>query len=371
MACPVPAAPDNVHTPPPVTLKTFCRAPLLLVGALACATPSARTSAPATGQIVHDTVDAPSLAGNLLGDPARREAVVYLPPGYQTSGRRYPTLYLLHGFDATPGAFESGRLRLRPVMDSLIAAGRARPMIVVVPDAKNAYGGAFYTNSPVAGNWDDFVSRDLVAHMDRRYRTLPRAGARGIDGHSMGGFGALMLAARHPDVFSAVYAASPCCFGPRLMTDLTPARWNETLALTGRDAAVRAGFFPRLILGLAGALTPAPERGPLFVDLPIRRDAAGALVPSEPAYSRWIAFTPSTLVRDHAAGLRRLRGIRFDVGTSDGFTHILPNLRELSASLDSAGIRHTFQPYPGDHLSGLAPRFASEVVPFFSATLDH
>jgi hypothetical protein len=75
-------------------------------------------------------------------------------------------------------------------------------------------------------------------------------------------------------------------------------------------------------------------------------------------------------VAEHAGGFRRLRGIRFDVGVADGFTHILPNLRELSAALDSAGIRHTFQPYAGDHVSGLAPRFASEVIPFFTATLE-
>jgi enterochelin esterase-like enzyme len=334
----------------------------------ACATPAARTAG--GGQLLRDTVDAPSLAGNLLRDPARREALVYLPPGYHASGRRYPTIYVLHGFDAPLTAFETGRLRIRVVMDSLIAARRTRPMIVVVPDARNAYGGAFYTNSPVAGNWADFVARDLVAHVDRRYRTLPRAAARGIEGHSMGGYGALTLAARHPDVFSAVYAASPCCFGPRMMTDLAP-HWDGMRTIRDRDDLPAAGFYPRLILGLATALTPARTKAPLFADLPVSPGAGGAWIPNEPAYSRWTSHTPSSLVREHAEDLRRLRGIRFDVGTSDAFTHILPNLRELSAALDSAGIRHTFQIYPGDHVSGLAPRFASKVIPFFSATLQH
>jgi enterochelin esterase-like enzyme len=349
-------------------MKTLRRARILLASLAlsACATTGTRASA---GQLVRDTVDAPSLTGNRLGDPARREALVYLPPGYATSGRRYPTLYVLHGFDAPLQAFETGRVPIRVLMDSLIAAGRARPMIVVVPDARNAYGGAFYTNSPVAGNWADFIARDLVAHVDRRYRTLPRAASRGIEGHSMGGFGALTLAARHPDVFGAVYAASPCCFGPRMMDDLAPF-WPAALSLADRDAASAAGFQARLILGLATALTPAPERAPLFVDLPFRRGAHGALIRDEPAYSRWTALTPSSLVRQNADGLRRLRGIRFDVGTSDPFTHILPNLRELSAALDSAGIRHTFQPYPGDHVSALRPRFANQVVPFFSQVLD-
>ncbi|HEX8209768.1 MAG TPA: alpha/beta hydrolase-fold protein [Longimicrobium sp.] len=351
-------------------MKTLLRARLLLaaLALAACATTGTRTSA---GQLVRDTVDAPSLAGNRLGDPARREALVYLPPGYSTGNRRYPTLYVLHGFDAPLQAFETGRVPIRVLMDSLVAAGRARAMIVVVPDARNAYGGAFYSNSPVAGSWEDFVARDLVAHMDLRYRTLPRAASRGIEGHSMGGYGALTLAARHPDVFGAVYAASPCCFGPRMMDDLAPF-WPAALSLTDRDAVGAASFQARLILGLATALTPAAERAPLFVDLPFRHDADGVLMMrNEPAYSRWTGLTPSSLVRANADGLRRLRGIRFDVGTSDAFTHILPNLRELSAALDSAGIRHTLQPYPGDHVSGLRPRFASEVIPFFSATLQY
>lgn len=351
-------------------MKHVRRARVLLAALAfaACATPAARTSGPAPGQLVRDTVDAPSLAGNRLGDPARREALVYLPPGYAASGRRYPTLYVLHGFDAPLQAFETGRVPIRVLMDSLIAAGRARPMIVVVPDARNAYGGAFYTNSPVAGNWADFVARDLVAHVDRRYRTLRRAASRGIEGHSMGGFGALTLAARNPDVFGAVYAASPCCFGPRMLDDLAAA-WPAALALADRAAVRAAAFQPRLVFGLATALTPAPERAPLFVELPFRPGPDGALIRNDAAYRRWVALTPSTLVRANADGLRRLGGIRFDVGTSDAFTHILPNLRELSAALDSAGIRHTFQSYPGDHVSGLRPRFASEIIPFFSAAL--
>ena len=350
-----------------MTILHRARILLAALALAACATPGARTSA---GQVVRDTVDGHSLAGNRLGDAARREALVYLPPGYATSGRRYPTLYVLHGFDAPLRAFETGRVPIRVLMDSLIAAGRARPMIVVVPDARNAYGGAFYTNSPVAGNWEDFVARDLVAHVDRRYRTLPRPASRGIGGHSMGGYGALTLAARHPGIFGAVYAASPCCFGPRMLDDLAAA-WPAALSLADRHAVSAASFQARLILGLATALTPAPARAPLFVDLPFRRGAEGTLIRNEPAYTRWTALTPSALVRPKADALRRLRGIRFDVGTSDPFTHILPNLLELSAALDSAGIRHTFRPYPGDHVSGLRDRFASEIIPFFSAILRH
>ncbi len=325
---------------------------VLLVAALAsCATARIHDAAPRVGTLLRDTVDAPSLVGNRLGDPARREAVVYLPPSYRAEPRRrYPVLYFLHGFDAPLSAFETGRLPLRALMDSLGAE-----MIVVVPDARNRYGGAFYTDSPVAGGWEMFVVRDLVAHVDRRFRTRPRAASRGIAGHSMGGYGAIRLAARHPEVFGAAYGMSPCCWGPRMLDDLRRA-WPAVLA---PGAASSEDFWVRLALGLGTALTPDPGGPPPFVRLD---DAARA---------EWAAHTPGRLVRENAAGLRRLRALGFDVGRSDGFTHVLPSLGDLSAALDSAGVRHRFDTYPGDHVSGLRPRFASEVVPFFASVLGH
>ena len=73
-------------------------------------------------------------------------------------------------------------------------------------------GGSFYVNSPVTGNWEDFITQDVVGYVDSHFRTLAQAESRGITGHSMGGFGALNIAMHRPDVFSAVYSMSPGLF---------------------------------------------------------------------------------------------------------------------------------------------------------------
>ena len=149
---------------------------------------------PPVGRIVADTVPAPSLAGNLLRDPAVQPAWVYLPPGYGDAKTRYPVLYLLHGVLDDPSVWIEPvyqGMTIPATMDSLIAAGAIRPMIVVMPNGRNALGGSYYRNSTVTGGWGDYIARDLVRHVDARYRTLGSAGGRAIAGHSMGGLGAI------------------------------------------------------------------------------------------------------------------------------------------------------------------------------------
>ena len=82
---------------------------------------------------------------------------------------------------------------------------------MVVP-GDNQLGGSFYVNSPVTGNWEDFVVQEVVGYVDNHYRTIARVESRGISGHSMGGFGSLNIAMLHPDVFGAVYSLSPGLF---------------------------------------------------------------------------------------------------------------------------------------------------------------
>ena len=81
-------------------------------------------------------------------------------------------------------------------------------MIFVLPNGRNVYLSSYFTNSKTAGNWEDYVVRDLVPDIDRSYRTLKNARSRGITGYSKGGFVALRMAMRVPDVFSSAYAES-------------------------------------------------------------------------------------------------------------------------------------------------------------------
>lgn len=132
---------------------------------------------------------------------------VYLPPRYGTASRRYPVLYMLHG--GSQDRDEWPAYGLVNAVDRLIAEKEIRPMIVVMPQGD--YG--FWVNHVDDGpKWGDYVSQDLVRHVDATFRTLPDAQNRAIGGLSMGGYGALQLAFNNPDVFGTVGGHSPALY---------------------------------------------------------------------------------------------------------------------------------------------------------------
>lgn len=337
------------------------------------ATPAvANAAVPAHGTLVRDTVRSEALRGNPLGDAPDRAVAVYLPPSYASSpARRYPAVYLLHGFDGDPGQWAGERMRLPRAMDSLAAAGAVGEMIVVMPDGKNALGGSFFASSPATGRWEDFLVREVVRHVDGRYRTVPDAAGRGIGGWSMGGHAALRLAGRHPDVFGAVYALSPCCLGD-LWADLGPGgaggrAWTEADSLRDAGALAGAGFGARLALAV-GAMVSPDARAPLGIARPFVPGADGPR-PAEPAHGAWSAVSPDSLVARHGDGFARLRGIAFDAGTEDAFRHIPRSTRALADALRRAGIPHRFEAYEGTHGSHVAGRLRTRLLPFFSERL--
>jgi enterochelin esterase-like enzyme len=133
----------------------------------------------------------------------RRQPVdVYLPPGYAGSGRRYPALYLLHGFPGRPGAFLQ-TVRAGIVEDILLARHKIRPLILVMPfGSTGTFTDKEWANGIGANEaWETFVARDLVRAIDRRYRTIPRGSARALGGLSEGAYGALNIGLHHPGEF--------------------------------------------------------------------------------------------------------------------------------------------------------------------------
>ena len=317
-----------------------------------------------------DTVQAPSLRGNLIGDPAWREATVYLPPEYKANRtKRYPVVYLLHGFDADHRAFMRGayqNLNVRVSTDSLIEAGAVREMIIVTPNARNFFGGSFYMNSPVSGKWEDFIVRDLVSHMDRKYRTIRDRRGRGIAGHSMGGFGALRIAMRNPDTFSAVYAMSPCCIGTMDGSDRV-AGWKAANRIRSREDYSKAGFTANLIYALASAFSPNVHKPPFFTDLPYRLEGDNLVVDS--AVLRKWSSGPLAMARTHTRELRRL-AMGFDAGDADGLRDIPPNVKALDSLLTASDVPHFAEIYSGTHGSRIKSRLESIVLPFFSKNLQ-
>ena len=197
-----------------------------------------------------DTIHATSLVGNPLGSPVERKLSIYLPPDYfQSAEKKYPVIYLLHGYNGNPKNWTtpvSAREKLGwlppsildqidwsrscdyGVLDKLIGDGELNPFILVqpdgslqIPDKDGTYDfftgetrtkGSFYINSRHAGNYEDYIIRDIIQHVEANYRTLNERRYRALMGVSMGGYGTLSILCSHADKFAAGAALSPANF---------------------------------------------------------------------------------------------------------------------------------------------------------------
>lgn len=312
-----------------------------------------------------------ALEGNLGGEAVDREVIVFLPPGYAADKeRRYPVLYALHGYSI--GAEQwTQEIHVPQTIEGAFARGTA-PMIVVLPDSKTLYGGSIYSSSVTVGDFEKFVSRDLVAYVDSHYRTIADRRARGLAGHSMGGQGTTRIGMKHPEVFGSLYIMSPGLLLPHAaeLPRMGPSA-NPEADQKAFEAAVKAMKSPqdaaglsmagRAQLAVAAAWSPNPKKPPLYLDLPLMNGKTDVAV-----LAKWAANAPLAFIDQYVGNLRQYRGIALDVGDQD------PGLDEskaLKAALDSYGIPVAFEIYRGTHTSAVADRFQNHVMPFFGKNL--
>jgi S-formylglutathione hydrolase FrmB len=226
-----------------------------------------------------------------------------------------------------------------------------------MPDAMTLHGGSFYSSSPTIGDWESFVAEDLVAYVDARYRTVPAREARGLMGHSMGGYGALRIAMKRPGVFDSVYAMSACCLFPRgagpFAAELEQVETVEQARAAPRDW--------RNQLAAAAAWAPNPDAPPLYLDLPSRNGAPRPEVLAELA-----ANAPLAMLAQHVSALSTYDALALDIGDAD---ELLEGNRGLDMLLTRFRVEHSFEVYEGDHVNRIAARFEGTVLPFFSERL--
>ena len=333
----------------------FCAAGLVLTAGIA---PAAAAGQPA-GTLEKIRVHGPALAGNLQGNDATRDVHVYLPPGYAGSNKRYPVVYFLHGYAVTADIYVNDVLRIPASTDAAMAAG-AREVIVVMPDAFTRFGGSFYSNSPTIGDWETFIAKDLVAHIDGRYRTLAKRESRGLSGHSMGGYGTLRIGMKHPEVFAALYAMSSAA-DTRTPPDAEASKTQHERMKGEIKAEPRS--MSNGALAQASAWAPNPQKPPYFLDLPF--DADGKPVPL--VAERFIANSPLVMVDQNVPALKSYRGIMLDVGDQDGLQ--AGNAR-FAEALTRLGVSHQYEVYEGTHGNKIGARFVENVLPFFEKHLD-
>jgi enterochelin esterase-like enzyme len=152
------------------------------------------------GTVQHIKLTSAALGGRT------QDVYVYLPPGYASHpAKRYPVLYLLHGFPGRPLAFLL-TVRMGVVEDELVAKHLAQPMILVMPfGSTGTFTDKEWANGVSPGEaWATFVSQDVVGAIDARYRTIASSAGRAIGGLSEGGYGAINIALQNPGEFRVV-----------------------------------------------------------------------------------------------------------------------------------------------------------------------
>src|ERR1035437_6692176 len=241
-----------------------------------------------TVTVEHIKIHGTALEGNLEGDTVDRDVIVFLPPSYEKEKhRRYPVVYALHGYSI--GAEQwTHEIHVPQTIEGAFAQG-AKEMIVVLPDSKTVHNGSMYSSSVTTGDFEQYIAHDVVPYIDAHYRTTPARLARGLVGHSMGGYGASRIGMKHSDVFGSLYIMSPCCLSPRSAPN--PDIDKALEAVKKPEDSANLSFFARATLATAAAWSPDPKSPPLYLDLPTKDGQ-----PQLEVLAKWTANAPLAFI---------------------------------------------------------------------------
>jgi enterochelin esterase-like enzyme len=316
---------------------------------------------PAKSRVVSRELRSKNFAHNKVGVGPVRKTAVYLPAGYGGSSKRYPVIYFL------PTTFESSYEDARGLFDRAIAAGAIGEFVFVCVDMTTPLGSSWYVNSPVTGNWEDFVVEELVPDIDANFQTLPHRDSRGVAGAFVGGYGAIRLGMRHPDVFGSVYALHPVGTGSgvRIMDSLPD--WG--LLANARSADdVRKDGLSQIFTTIFQAHLPNPAKPPLFIDLPARKDGDRLVIDAKLTERLRNSFFLESMIPQYAENLKSLRGFKFDWARGDpNYDHVYSN-QALTHKLNEFGIAHEAEEYNGSwggRTWGEDGRVSTDLLPFF------
>lgn len=300
-----------------------------------------------------------SLKNNPLDDPFERDLYVYLPPGYDDEPeKRYSSVYVLTGFTGR------GRMLLNDHafqpnfaerMDKLISENKIKPMIAVMPDCFTRYGGAQYINSSAIGNYEDYLTEEIVSFVDENFRTINDKKSRAVMGKSSGGYGALVMAMRHADKFGLVCSTSGDCY---FEYSYLPGFFDAFRAIKGEPLKIIEKFWDETrrkgkddfaalnTIGMSACYSPN-EAAEIGFDLPFDSET-GEILPA--VWERWRAHDPVFMVENYVENLKSLKLLFIDAGTRDEFGLDL-GARILSRRLKAHSVPHVHEEFDDGHFN--------------------
>ena len=331
---------------------------------------------PIRGTVENHRFPSAVLKGNPWGDPTERELPVYLPPSGRSDG--LPLIVLLTGYTGAGWMhFQRPRYMSDSIMgrlDRLIRHKLAAEAVMVGPDCLTLLGGSQYLNSSATGRYEDYVLEEILPFVRDRYHT----GATAVMGTSSGGYGALALALRHPDVFRAVGSNAGDAYFDYCYLPEFPTAFREIRRAGGPDKLLErilhepvSGFGPRQplvqaleMMGYASCYSPIDAEPGRF-DLPF--DLETGAIRSE-VWAKWLSHDPVRMLEEprYTKAARELAHIYVDGGTRDEYSLDI-GARIFANAARRAGAHVEFEEFDGVHGDG-GPRY-EVIIPRLLAAL--
>ena len=312
---------------------------------------------PLAGRLETHLLTSDALRDNPLGDPHVRPLVVYVPPG---ADGPLPVIYQLQGFTGQVDMW-ANRAPFRPThferLDALFADPAVPRALVVHVDAWTSVGGSQFIDSPGTGRYGTYLVEEVVAFVDEAHDTIADRDHRAVAGKSSGGYGAMVNAMRHPDVFGAFAThAGDAGFelaylhdeaaSARALRDDYDGSWQAFLDDVRSRPALSKGSDAFLLESYAMACCYSTDPDGT-VHHPV--DPATGLLDEE-VWARWQAWDPVRMAPEHADALRSMRAIWIDAGRRDEWFLDL-GAQAFAAACKAAGATVThFELFDAGHM---------------------
>jgi pimeloyl-ACP methyl ester carboxylesterase len=310
------------------------------------------------GQLIIEEYHSRCLEGNPLGDSPEREIPVYLPEGYLES-REYPLIVMLAGFTGSGLShinWSAWGETFPERLERLIEAGKVPPCVAIMPDPFTKLGGCQYINSSAVGDYEDHLTGELIPWARQRFRSGMDAEETVIAGKSSGGYGAFVLAARHPDLFGwALVHSADCYFEYAYQTEFPVAlremrKYESVQAMIASysDPLNKPGNSAVNQTAMAACYSPNPD-SPYRFDYPFDLETGEI---REDVWARWLAHDPVRMVESAVivSNLKKLSGLYIECGMKDEF-HLQWGTRILSRKLKAAGVPHEHSEFEAGHFN--------------------
>ncbi len=306
--------------------------------------PTTGTPYPFQGRLVQDNLISKALEGNYMGNLTFRGFLVYLPSDYETSDKRYPVVYVLHGAWMGDSWLVPA---VKDAMRKLLEQGEVNEMIFVFPDGTNKLIGSMWMSSAANGDFETYITKELVDKVDSTYRTIPNRDSRAITGCSMGGLGSLHLALKYPNIYGVAVPMN----GLQMYKPFIDEYWKQGLSGFSGDYSSwkeLAGSEIAFMSSLAMIASPNPNKPPFYFDMPYKKEN-GKTVIDQVVYDKVKDISVEKDIDSYLAQPTRLNNLYIFTSDEDGEEPWPKIFTDFDSYLTSKGIPHDFTIFSGGH----------------------